>query len=593
MSQPPAVAQPPDPPEVHERKKDKEEKPPSQADLLVQIAQTKGTLFHDAYEEAYLTVPRGSGHETMKLRSRRTRAWLDREYFTTFGRVASAQAKVDAIGLLEGIALHEGDSDVASLRTAEHEGRIYIDLGDESREAIEIAPSGWHIVRRAPVRFVRPKGMQPLPRPETGGSVEELREFVNVKSEVHFRLLVAWIVAAQRPRGPYPILCLQGEHGASKSTTTRLVRRMVDPNSCPVRAAPRELRDLAIAGSAVHVLAFDNLSGVPAWLSDALCRVATGGGFATRALCTDDEEVIFDFMRPVIVNGIDDVATRPDLADRCLVITLPAIPATKRRRERDMLASFAAVAPRIYGAILSALAGALAREPAVKLPELPRMADFAVFATAAEAALGWAEGDFMRAYQANRSDTTSIAFDADLVAQAVVRFMTDRTEWTGMARDLFAQLASCVSERDRESRAWPAAANVLSTRLRRAAPVLRELGVDVDADMSDGRGRDKRRCLVLRKIPKPTGPTGPISDIAQESGEQKAAWGRSVAGEEFSRSQANSALGAGGATGADRSARSGAADATFADWLEDEGITPRHQATSQPDDDVSAERRPS
>jgi hypothetical protein len=564
-----AVSEKPEPSTVPERRKEKEEKPPSQADLLVQIAQTKGSLCHDAYEEAYLTVPRGTGHETMKLRSRRTRAWLDREYFGTFGRVASAQAKIDAIGLLEGIALHESDGGGVCLRTGEHEGRVYVDLGDETHEAIEITPAGWRVVRGAPVRFLRPKGMQALPRPERGGSVEELRAFVNVASETHFRLLVAWIVASQRPRGPYPILCLQGEHGSSKSTTTRLVRRLVDPNSSPVRAAPRELRDLAIAGNAAHVLAFDNLSGVPAWLSDALCRVATGGGFATRALHTDDEEVIFDFIRPVVVNGIDDVATRPDLADRCLVITLPAIRAAKRRRERDILASFASAAPRIYGAILSAVAGALGRESEVDLVELPRMADFAVFATAAEEALGWSNGDFMRAYQANRNDATSIAFDADLVAQAVVRFMASRSEWTGPARDLLEQLAPSVSERDRESRAWPGAAHVLSARLRRAAPVLRELGVDVDADVSEGRGRDKRRVLALRGIAKPSVPSVPMSDIAQESGASQPARGRSVADEEFSRSQANSVSGATGVAG---DAGSGGIDAPFADWVDDERL---------------------
>jgi hypothetical protein len=241
----------------------KEERAPSQADLLVQIARSRGELFHDAYGDAYVSVPSEAGRETMKLRSRRARAWMDREYFTTFGRVPGGQANADAIATLEGLAVHGGDQRAVHLRTGEHEGRIYIDLGDDTREHVEVDNQGWRLVNRPPVGFVRPMGMAALPRPVAGGAVDELREFVNVKDELHFRLLVAWIVAALRPRGPYPILCLQGEQGSSKATTTRLVRRLVDPNVSNTRAAPREVRDLAITARAAHVLAYDNLSGLP------------------------------------------------------------------------------------------------------------------------------------------------------------------------------------------------------------------------------------------------------------------------------------------------------------------------------------------
>lgn len=39
----------------------------------------------------------------------------------------------------------------------------------------------------------------------------------------------------------------------------------------PVWALPRDERELFIAASNGHVLAFDNLSGLPHWLSDTLC----------------------------------------------------------------------------------------------------------------------------------------------------------------------------------------------------------------------------------------------------------------------------------------------------------------------------------
>ena len=197
------------------------------------------------------------------------------------------------------------------MRTEDVDGRIVIDLGDASRDAVDVGPEGWRIIQRPPVRYVRPRGLLPVPRSVAGGCIDDLRPLVNVEDDAQFRLLVAWLVAAQRGRGPFPILCVQGEHGSAKSTCSRFVRHLVDPKKPILRSLPKDERDLAVAARASHALAFDNLSGLPTWLSDALCRVATGGGFATRSLYTNDEETIFDFVRPLILNGIDDVARTP------------------------------------------------------------------------------------------------------------------------------------------------------------------------------------------------------------------------------------------------------------------------------------------
>jgi len=112
-----------------------------------------------------------------------------------------------------------------------------------------------------------------------GGSVETLRSFLNVQSANDFVLVVAWALAVLRNRGPYPVIVLSGEQGSAKSTFSAILRALLDPNTAPLRALPREDRDLFIAASNGHVLAFDNVSGLPAWISDTLCRLATGGGF--------------------------------------------------------------------------------------------------------------------------------------------------------------------------------------------------------------------------------------------------------------------------------------------------------------------------
>src|ERR1035437_9894433 len=153
--------------------------------------------------------------------------------------------------------------------------------------------------------------MQTLPTPMPGGSVETRRSFLNVQSDNDFVLVVAWALACLRNRGPYPVIVLSGEQGSANSTFSAILRALLDPNTAPLRGLPREDPDLFIAASNGHVLAFDNVSGLPAWISDTLCRLATGGGFAVRQLYTDQDEVLLDATRPLILNAIDEVITKP------------------------------------------------------------------------------------------------------------------------------------------------------------------------------------------------------------------------------------------------------------------------------------------
>jgi hypothetical protein len=173
-----------------------------------------------------------------------------------------------------------------------------------------------------------------------------------------------------------------------------MARSLIDPNTAMLRSEPREPRDLMIASKNGWLIALDNLSGLPGWLSDCLCRMATGGGFATRMLFQDDEEVIFDAQRPAIVNGIDQIASRADLLDRCLMIDVPRIAPHKRRSEAELWKGFEGARPRIFGALLTVLSAALRDAGATQLATLPRMADFAIWATAAEPALGFQPGTF-------------------------------------------------------------------------------------------------------------------------------------------------------------------------------------------------------
>jgi Protein of unknown function (DUF2939) len=155
-------------------------------------------------------------------------------------------------------------------------------------------------------------------------------------SENDFVLVVAWLLGALRAGGPYPVLAIAGEQGSAKTVLSKLLRAVIDPSVAPVRALPRDERELFIAAGNGHVLAFDNLSGLPPWLSDTLCRLTSGGAFSTRRLFTDQDEILFVAARPVILNGIEDIISRPDLADRAILLMLAPIPESKRRPEHAL-----------------------------------------------------------------------------------------------------------------------------------------------------------------------------------------------------------------------------------------------------------------
>jgi hypothetical protein len=356
---------------------------------------------------------------------------------------------------------------------------IYLDLADDRWRAVEVGPDGWQVITCPPVRFRRAAGMLPLPMPARGGLIAALAPFLNLPDRSDFVLVVSWLLAALRHGGPYPLLALSGEQGSAKTVVSKVLRALIDPNAAPVRAAPREERELFIAASNGHLLAFDNLSDLPPWISDALCRLASGGSFAVRQLYTDQDEVLFEATRPVILNGIEDVITRPDLADRAIFLTLPSVREEQRRPEKEIWRDFEAAQPLILGALLEAVAHGLRTLPGVRLERLPRMADFALWSTACETAF-WPVGTFSRAYDANRSAAIESVVEADVVAARVREIMASRTRWIGNASDLLRAGADAPrSELPRWSAGWPKSARALAGRLGRAQTSLRTLGIEI------------------------------------------------------------------------------------------------------------------
>jgi hypothetical protein len=225
---------------------------------------------------------------------------------------------------------------------------------------------------------------------------------------------------------------------------------------------------------------------------------STGGGHGERRLYTNEEEATFEGRRPVCLNGIEDVATRPDLVDRALMLLLLAIPADKRREEKEIEAKFDAEAPQILGALFDGLSAGLLNLAEVEIVGKPRMADFAKWAEACALAF-WPAGSFMAAYGRNIAAANEVVIESSAVGDAVRHFMSDRRKWEGTASELLLQLTQIIPEPLARERSWPKNARALSGKLRRAAPPLRKIGIDV-AFVIEGHDRVRTIVITVRSI---------------------------------------------------------------------------------------------
>lgn len=474
---------------------DNEKKRPSVATRLVEMA-GDFDLIHTPDSIPYAVIKRDGHTETWPLASRAIRDYLARRYYEETGSAPHSQTIQNALNVLRGHALFAGREEPVYTRLAGYDGKIYLDLCNSVWSVVEITAKGWQVIPLPPVHFVRSRGMAALPAPQEGGDASELRGFLNATSD-DWPLLLAWLIGAFMPNGPYPVLVLTGEQGSAKSTAARILRSLVDPSTVPLRSLPREERDLAITASNSWVIAFDNVSYLPSWLSDAISRLATGGGFATRELYANAEEVLFTATRPVMLNGIGDIVTRSDLLDRAIIIVLPTIPNDKRRTEVDLWKEFEMVSPMFLASFLDAISLALRNVASVRLDDMPRMADFAKWVIAAIPALGVDPSDFLDAYRGNIQDINLLALESAPVAREIMILASELPEggeWKGTATALLDKLSFDVGETAERRKDWPKSARALGSILSRLAPNFRAVGVDITRDRGSGE-----RLIHIRK----------------------------------------------------------------------------------------------
>lgn len=323
--------------------------------------------------------------------------------------------------------------------------------------------------------------MLPQTTPVSGGSVSDLREFVNLRSEGDFKLLLAWIVDAYRCGTPKPVLQILGEEGGGKTTLIKILNRLIDPSETPVEGKPNNADDLMANAGGKWLLAFDNLSRIGRNLSDALCGLSTGSSLVKRKLYSDGERISMGARRPAILGGIADFAEANDLRDRLVPVESGGFGTVRRRSEAEFLAAFEAKRGRILGTLFGLLSKVLELAPEIEPEGTHRMVDYIKTGLALERILEWEPGSFMEAVGSKRTGRAFDSIEMDASLSAFAEFMEHRREWSGSVGELLDELEELVPDGRRNANSgWSGSPVGLSRKLREHARSLREVGYEIE-----------------------------------------------------------------------------------------------------------------
>jgi hypothetical protein len=442
------------------------------ATKLVNMVNVVSETFHDKKNIGYITIRMGDHQETWSLDSTGFYEWLEYFAYTNLDSVPSETTLKSVITALHGQAKHDGEQHDVFTRCAPYKNGYLIDLTNDLWQVIYVTPDGWEIIDESPVKFIRSQTAVAFPTPVKNGSINDFWNHVNIPEECR-TLVLAFMLDSWRPDTDFPILELTGEHGTAKSSTHTRIRQLTDPNSVPLRSAPKDVQDIFVSAGMNWQASFENMSYLPNDMQDGLCTLSTGGGFATRRLYTNAEESVIDVKRPCIINGISAVATRPDLIDRIIHLDLPKLEKYISKQEMDQW--FEEAWPGLFGGLLDVFSQTLKHLPHVRIHELPRMGDFALLGQALHVALR-DDRPFIDVYKANRSDSLHASLEACPVALAVWKFAKELHEpWTGTTMEL----KGILDDLPHDYEGWPRSPKGLGAALRRMGPALREVGVEI------------------------------------------------------------------------------------------------------------------
>jgi hypothetical protein len=495
-----------------EDEKARKEESWSTAHSIIELAMGNCQFFHDERSNAYSIVTDKDIQRTVKLHGKLFHRWLAGAFYKTAGRPASNEALSTALLVLEAKAIYECKQRELFNRFAMHDNVIHIDMAGHSGRAVKVTAEGWRVLEKAPIMFRRYSHQQALPKPVGGEKLSIIHRHLAIRSNDDKYLLEAFLVACAFSNVPRPAITFYGPQGASKTTTARCIKAITDPSllgSIDLGSSPADLaQNLDHHG----VPCLDNLTRIPQWAADMLCRAITGGAFSKRELYSDDSDVLLSFMRPIIITGINIPSQTPDLLDRLLLIELDRISPRKRLDEATFWANFDKDRSKLFGALLDAIAGTLKQLPNIKLTRMARMADFTRIACAYAEYIGIGSRKMLAIIMRHTARQTEEVLEADLVATSIVNLIKKERAWTGTATELL-ELLNQNARRPRPQD-WPKQPNSLTKKMNTLHATLNEGGIK----FTKGKGRRHGRKLTLEYKTKPSSPSSSVLEGPVDKG---------------------------------------------------------------------------
>jgi hypothetical protein len=459
-------------------------------------------------EEAFdLGVFNGEPHASPRTGPRRALAiadmhdYLTNRFYRHCGFLPRREHVNAAISALRDQARETGENWSLPIRAGRSpDGAIVLDMCRRATsDAIVIRPGKWRI-ERSPLVWRDARALE-IPTPLPGGSIEEFRSVINV-SEKTWPLVVGWLVAAMIPDIPHPIAYLVGPQGSAKTTTSRFLTMLIDPQVAESRSQVKDPADWAALGIGAYAVNLDNVSTIPAWLSDALCRAVTGDAYTPRAFYTQDQTRVLKFKLAMVMSTIDVGNIRGDLADRMLPIALEPIPDSRRTTEALVKRQYDEMRPRVLGALLDLVSQVLEALPTTKLDSMPRMSDFALVLKALDGITGMGS---LGLYLETRDDLAAQVVEGDPIAMFVRDLVYDKKgnpkqPWEGSLQDLLELIQRHAQTGDLVLRYQITSERGVSSTLERSSPALGKIGVVVTKQrrrLGTGRSSNKQTFITI------------------------------------------------------------------------------------------------
>ena len=518
---------------LHHRNNPKAEQPDSKQQLLgfMQGKILKTIISANDPTKVYCIVESSDIKQTMELGSSDAAEWLIATYHKETGNIISYDACSLILGLLKAKAKIEGvPSETVYQRIALVDGTLYYDLCNSLWELVRVAPDSIRIVRHGvdTPMFQRNPNQTAQVTPELGASpdsIEEMCRLLRMDTLLFKVHLVSFFVESIQT----PIILITGQQGSIKSTQSGLIKRMVDPTGSALEDNlsnfPKKLDDLCLRLLNELVIAFDNVSMIPAELSDILCTAVTGTKNFKRQLYKDALEVIMRIKRKIVINGIALGIERVDLIERTVVYQTSAVPRDQRKTAAYVEEQFTRILPWFLGSVFGVLQEAIRMRSSVEesIPDSSRMMDFEIWGECISRAMGNSPGAFQMGYEQSIKDSNDLLSEGIPLVPFLLELHKDRVKVVMTVKEFFLALKRYAEENqyDVKSRSFPKSPNRLRWYIARFKTLLDEVGISVGIDRNTETNEFTKNSILIetRSSYSPSSPSSPPTGTGRDRGE--------------------------------------------------------------------------